>query len=1015
MSGILGTSVTGAGGASAYTIDNSLRFRSSASANLRRTPTVTSNQRTWTWSAWVKRGSLTSDQMLFSVSNTYIRFGNGSFDTLWLNLRGTGGTNYFFQTTQVFRDPAAWYHIVLAVDTTQATASNRVKLYSNGVQITNFTTYADYPPQNTDTAVNSTTAHTLGSYSNNSIYFDGYMTEVNLIDGQQLTPSSFGSTNASTGVWQPKAYTGTYGTNGFYLPFSNQSTATYAGSFNGSNQFLSVAQNAAFSFGTGDFTVEAWVYANSWNSVNPIIALGDGAVGGGSPVYSGWVMRYDSSNGIIWYRNDTGGETSLVSNATLQANQWNHIAISRSSGVLKMFANGVQVYSAANTVSYNNVNSDTLKIGGNWRIGGGVVTWTNGLISNTRIVKGTGLYTANFVPSKVPLTAVSGTSLLTLQNASIVDNSPNAFTITNNNSVSTSVQNPFAATGIAADQSGNANNWTTSNISLAAGVTYDSMTDSPTPSSDTVGNFCTWNAVGTYVGTPTDGNLKISATSAGANGTMGASSGKFYWETVYTAIGSDEGVIVGIRSTDSIATGAAENVGYYGGGSENGKKIINGGGVSAYGATWTTGDVIGVALDLDGGTITFYKNNVSQGPISFTVGGKTWTSFNWRTGPASGVNTGTINYGQQPFVYTPPAGFKRLQTFNLATPTIGASSTTLANKYMDATLYTGTGANQTITNSGSMQPDLVWVKVRSQTGTPVLTDSVRGANKQIFSNLANSEASSTIKITGFTSSGFTLGADNGTGTGDANFNGQTYVGWQWRANSGTNVTNTAGSITSTVSANTTAGFSVVAYTLNNSTFTVGHGLGAVPRMIIVKNLDTTNNWDVYTATTGAGTRLQLNSTATPTSTTQVWNNTTPTSTVFSGNSAWWTNPGTSRMVAYCFAQIAGYSAINSYTGNGSSDGPFIYTGFRPRWIMVKRYDSSSGADWGIQDTAMSPNNVSASSLAANDNRGQIFGFVADINSNGFKIRSTDSICNASGGTYIYIAFAENPFNYSLAR
>ena len=211
-----------------YFIKNSLRFRSGASGNLSRTPGSSSNQRTWTWSAWIKRGTLTTDQMFFSAVNTYMRWGNGTEDTLWLNFRGAGGTNYFFQTTQVFRDPAAWYHIVLAVDTTQATGSNRVKLYSNGVQITAFTTYAEYPPQNHDTAVNSTTAHTLGSYSTGAIYFDGYMAEINLIDGLQLTPSSFGKTDAGTNQWIPKKFAGTYGTNGFYLKFADTSAATAA-------------------------------------------------------------------------------------------------------------------------------------------------------------------------------------------------------------------------------------------------------------------------------------------------------------------------------------------------------------------------------------------------------------------------------------------------------------------------------------------------------------------------------------------------------------------------------------------------------------------------------------------------------------------------------------------------------------------------------------------------------------------------------------------------------------------
>jgi hypothetical protein len=532
-----------------WTPQRSLRFRAAGSTFLSRTPASAGNQKTWTWSGWVKRGTLTTDQVIFGVGNTYIRWHNGAADGIWLNFRGAGGTNYFFQTTASYRDPSAWYHIVLATDTTQTIAANRVKLYVNGVQITAFTTYADYPPQNYDTGVNSTALHTLGSYPGPIIHFDGYLSEINLIDGQALSPSAFAFTDPETGTWVPKRYTGTYGTNGFYLPFESNTTSSFAGSFNGSNQSLSIAQNAAFSFGTGDFTVEAWVYGNSWRSdSNPIISLGDGAVGGGSPVYSGWAMRYDTNNGIGFYRFD-GTETFLTSGAFLSTNKWNHIAISRSSGTLRMFANGVQVYSAANSISYNNVNANTLKIGGNWVIGGGVVTWVNGFISNVRIVKGTSLYNSNFTPSVTNLTAVTGTSLLTLQNASIVDNSTNAFSITNNNSVTTSVQYPFTL-NIASDYSGNNNSLTPNNISTVLGATYDSMVDVPGIANVTSqpdvggvqrGNYCTFNPLAVRpdaspsTATFTNGNLKATFPNAGGNvtyapGTQEIVSGKFYWE-----------------------------------------------------------------------------------------------------------------------------------------------------------------------------------------------------------------------------------------------------------------------------------------------------------------------------------------------------------------------------------------------------------------------------------------------------------------------------------------------------
>jgi hypothetical protein len=336
------------------------------------------------------------------------------------------------------------------------------------------------------------------------------------------------------------------------------------------------------------------------------------------------------------------------------------------------------------------------------------------------------------------------------------------------------------------------------------------------------------------------------------------------------------------------------------------------------------------------------------------------------------------------------------------------------NQYFDSTLYTGTGANATIVNSGAMQPDFVWVKVRSTTGTHVLTDSVRGANKQLFSNLINAEASATNKITGFTSTGFTLGADDGSGTGDANFSGSTYVGWQWRAN-GAAVTNNAGSITSSVSASTTAGFSIVTYTGNQAIATVGHGLSAAPKMIIIKNRSTSdNNWMVYTEPTGASNYLRLNLTNASTST-SLWNNTAPTSSVFSLIADSDVNGSGANYVAYCWSEVPGFSKIGSYVGNGNADGTFVYTGFEPRYIMAKRTDTT--ANWTVYDTSRSPSNQVELHLRPNTNQADDTGTseAIDILSNGFKLRGTSTQTNASGGTYVYMAFAEMPTKYANAR
>jgi len=225
--------------AGAYNLTNSLRFRRSATASLTRTPSVAGNRRTFTWSAWVKRGALDSHQFLLSAASSTAFC---AVDLLSNNMRvNFGNGTYLLVTTQVFRDPSAWYHIVLAVDTTQATAANRVRLYINGNEVTAFST-AVYPIQNYDTDYNNTVAQRIG-VNDVSDAFDGYMDEINFIDGQALTPSSFGSFNTTTGVWQPERYTGTYGTNGFYLPFILNNTSNHAGLFNGSRS-LSVASNA---------------------------------------------------------------------------------------------------------------------------------------------------------------------------------------------------------------------------------------------------------------------------------------------------------------------------------------------------------------------------------------------------------------------------------------------------------------------------------------------------------------------------------------------------------------------------------------------------------------------------------------------------------------------------------------------------------------------------------------------------------------------------------------------------
>ena len=347
----------------------------------------------------------------------------------------------------------------------------------------------------------------------------------------------------------------------------------------------------------------------------------------------------------------------------------------------------------------------------------------------------------------------------------------------------------------------------------------------------------------------------------------------------------------------------------------------------------------------------------------------------------------------------------------MPTPTIPAG-----NQFMNASLYAGNGAQSsgtTQTISLNYTPDFMWIKNRT-TGTTynMLWDTVRG-QKALFSNVTDAEiADGDVNST---TNGFTTAAGSSAVILNTNLTGNNYVGWTWKAG-GTAVSNTDGSITSQVSANTTSGFSVVTYTGTGANATVGHGLGVAPQLIFVKRRNSTSDWSVYFNIDGLGAGVRylfLNQTGGSVFDTTYWNSTAATSSVFSLGTS--TNPNASggTYVAYCFSEIAGYSKLGSYTGNGSTDGPFVFTGFRPRFVMVKRTDSTE--NWQIVDSARDPYNVTTNTLFPNLSNAESTGIQCDLLSNGFKIKSTTGGGNASGGTYIYMAVAENPFKFSNAR
>jgi hypothetical protein len=322
--------------------------------------------------------------------------------------------------------------------------------------------------------------------------------------------------------------------------------------------------------------------------------------------------------------------------------------------------------------------------------------------------------------------------------------------------------------------------------------------------------------------------------------------------------------------------------------------------------------------------------------------------------------------------------------------------------YFNTVLYTGNGSTQSITGVG-FQPDWVWIKRRNSARNHALLDSIRGGSEQLKSNSNAAEGTDAQMITSFDSDGFSLGTSN-----DCNSSGDTKVAWNWLA-SNTTASNTDGSITSTVSANTTAGFSIVSWTGTGANATIGHGLGAVPKMIIVKNRTDAINWQVYHQAIGNGYSIFLDLTNGKDGGSFYWNNTTPTSSVFSVGTYNGTNGSSDNMIAYCFAEKKGYSKFGKYTGNGNADGTFIYTGFKPAWVMIK--DSSNAGDpWVIIDNKRDTFNEADALLQANSDSAEITSTTKyDFCANGFKLRGTGTADNNSGATHIYMAFAENPF------
>jgi len=777
-----------------------------ASTYLTRTPSSAGNRRTYTFSGWFKRSNITDSNILFEAridNDNRFDFRFGDNEKLLIYGEISNSNLVYLETSAVYRDPSAWYHVVVTVDTTQSTQSDRVKVYVNGSQITSFATSTNTLSQNQETPVNTTNVHSIGANTTGGGAYDGYAAHVHFTDGYAYAASTFGST-ATNGQWVPNETPSvTYGTNGYFLKFTNASDL--GEDFSGNN-------NDYTKSGSGDRVKDN--PKNVFASLNPLYKQG-------SPTFS-------------------EGNTKVVLPA----------------------GDGTQ--GAA----------------------------------------------ANFAP---PV-------------------------------------------------------------------------------------------------------------------------GKWYWEIKQ---GSSTNSSIMVRE----ASDKEDDISYYQGsyaGYEllDGDQNITGNTTSDYGAAYASGDIIMVALDMDNNRVYFGKNGlwadgagnsnqsslddyvplngVTNGvPAVTNANGSASATFQFNFGnPAFSITSGNADgNGKGTFEYAPPTNYLALCTDNLSsalTQPIGKGGS-----YMNTVLYTGNGSNGHAITGVGFQPDWVWLKSRSNAEGHWWGDSNRGVNLRIRSNDSSAEydtgpgGNNYPGVSAFDSDGFTVGRSDA-----ANGNGNSMVAWNWRAG-GSSASNSDGSITSSVTVNTTAGFSIVTWTGTGANATVGHGLGAAGRYVVItKNRADGVNWAVQHPSLAITESLRLDlPNAVLTGRTGDWNSTAPTSTVFSVGTEGATNGSSDGMVAYVFREIEGYSKFTKYTGNASTDGPFIYTGFKPAWVMIKRTDSGNG--WNIFDIVRNPTNIVEKQLFADSSGAEeadaAHNAARDYLSNGIKIRETGNDVNASGGNYTVIAFAENPF------
>ena len=910
----IGASASGT--ATAYSVDRSLRFNDDDSAYLARTPSSASNRKTWTLSYWVKRGNITSNQGIFGAESSgdrlVIGFGNGGSDQARFYSQSPAADLY---TNRLFRDVSSWYHIVWAVDTTQATASNRIKLYVNGTQETSFDS-ASYPSQDSDLSANNTVAQYVGRWAGyDGEYFDGYIAEMNLIDGQQLTPSSFGETNSDTGQWNPIDTSGlTFGTNGFRLNFADNSgtTATTLGKDLSGNSNNFTPNN----FVTGDAVKDS--PTNNFATMSPLAVSGDG----NHPTFSQGNLKTMGPNSGIGKVGATFG---------LSSGKWYVEA--------KITQGGSNLQLGIIFSGTNYANNEYLGSGSDYAIAADTY--------NKKIRK-------EGSDNQTSLGGMQDGDIL----AFAIDMDNGTFQLYNNGSTKGS-QVSFTVANYAPVTFGQTTGYNT------VGTHWNFGADSSFAGAVTAQGNTDGNSQGDFYYSPPSGFLAVC--SANLPDPTILLPNKHFDTLLYSGNGSQNRAITGLNfKPDWVWLKSRTNTYFH-----QLHDVVRGtsGGVLYSNNTNAEDSTYGLgSFDSNGFTVYKDGNNDAQNDS-----GQTYVAWNWNAGDTDG------------------------KTYTVTVVDSGG------NKYR----FDGFAANAVTLDLAEGGTYIFNYPSAHPFRFSTTSDGTHGGGSEYTTGVThNSSTQVTIVVA---ASAPTLYYYCSSHSG---------MGGQVNTNSTLGSSNFDGAIQSVIKTNTTAGFSIITYTGTGSSTTVGHGLGVKPDVIIIKCRSNNDNWMVYHNQKNEGVDpedyyLELNSTSAGPNSTVMLNDTAPTSTSVTIGSDNSVNGSSRTYVMYSFSGVTGYSKFGSYIGNGNADGAFIFTGFRPAWVMVKRTDASN--DWPISDNKRSSFNLVDKALYADLSNSESTANRYDFLSNGFKIRNNLNESNASGGSYIYLAFAESPFKNARAR